>query len=123
MTPAEELRLAADRLTAEPGKCKCARCKVDAELAEMLHCAARALAAKSEPHQRLVAERDIEFDWTFGYPLRIARRINGTEEPAKPTCPRCGSPRWVSVSLDEGWTRRAQCVPCGAYHPGVIGPG
>lgn len=40
-----------------------------------------------------------------------------------PTCPRCGSPRWVSVSLDEGWTRRAQCIPCGAYHAPVIGPG
>jgi transcription elongation factor Elf1 len=41
----------------------------------------------------------------------------------RPTCPRCGSPRWVSVSLDEGWTRRAQCVPCGAIHRPVIGPG
>ena len=40
-----------------------------------------------------------------------------------PRCPRCGSPRWVSVSLDEGYTRRAQCVPCGAYHKPVIGPG
>lgn len=42
---------------------------------------------------------------------------------AVPLCPRCGSPRWVSVSLDEGWTRRAQCVPCGALHMPVIGPG
>lgn len=40
-----------------------------------------------------------------------------------PACPRCGSPRWVSVSLDGGWTRRAQCVPCGAHHKPVIGPG
>ncbi len=40
-----------------------------------------------------------------------------------PRCPSCGSPRWVSVSLDGGWTRKAQCVPCGAYHPGTIGPG
>lgn len=40
-----------------------------------------------------------------------------------PRCPRCASPRWVSVSLDGGWTRLAQCVPCGAYHPGTIGPG
>lgn len=40
-----------------------------------------------------------------------------------PQCPRCGSPRWVSVSLDEGWTRRAQCVACGALHGPVIGPG
>lgn len=41
----------------------------------------------------------------------------------KPRCPQCGSTRWVSVSLDEGWTRRAQCVPCGAYHKPMIGPG
>jgi transcription elongation factor Elf1 len=45
------------------------------------------------------------------------------DDTAKPTCPRCGSPRWVSVSLDGGWTRHAQCVPCGAYHEPVIGPG
>lgn len=38
------------------------------------------------------------------------------------TCPRCGSDRWVSVSLDEGWTRRAQCVPCGQVHA-PLGPG
>lgn len=45
-------------------------------------------------------------------------------ERVKPSCASCGSVRWVSVSLDEGWTRRAQCIPCGAYHPvGVIGPG
>ncbi len=44
-------------------------------------------------------------------------------ERATPRCPRCGSPRWVGVSLDEGWTRRAQCVPCGALHEPVIGPG
>lgn len=43
-------------------------------------------------------------------------------EPAH-ACPRCGSPQWVSVSLDEGYTRHAQCVPCGTMHPGVIGPG
>lgn len=41
----------------------------------------------------------------------------------QPTCPRCGATRWVSVSLDGGWTRRAQCVPCGTHHSGVIGPG
>ena len=40
-----------------------------------------------------------------------------------PKCPRCGSHRWVSVSLNGGWTRRAQCVPCGAIHEPVIGPG
>lgn len=44
-------------------------------------------------------------------------------DEAKRSCPRCGSPEWVSVSLDQGCTRRAQCVPCGHYHPGVIGPG
>jgi hypothetical protein len=44
-------------------------------------------------------------------------------ERTPPVCPRCGSPRWVAVSLDGGWTRRAQCVPCGAYHEPVIGPG
>lgn len=46
-------------------------------------------------------------------------------EPKEPKrrCPRCGSREWVSVSLDEGYTRLAQCVPCGAMHPGVIGPG
>jgi hypothetical protein len=27
------------------------------------------------------------------------------------------------VSLNGGFTRRAQCVPCGAYHEPVIGPG
>jgi transcription elongation factor Elf1 len=41
----------------------------------------------------------------------------------KRLCPVCGSERWVSISLDQGYTRRAQCVPCGAIHPGVIGPG
>jgi len=40
-----------------------------------------------------------------------------------PRCPRCRSDRWVSVSLDGGYTRRAQCIPCGAYHEPVIGPG
>jgi hypothetical protein len=50
---------------------------------------------------------------------------DATREPEKrqPRCPRCGSTRWVSVSLDTGFTRHAQCVPCGAYHKPVIGPG
>ena len=39
------------------------------------------------------------------------------------SCPRCGSHRWVSVSLDEAWTRIPQCVPCGAYHDHYLGPG
>jgi hypothetical protein len=46
-----------------------------------------------------------------------------SEQATAPLCPRCNSPRWVSVSLDGGWTRRAQCVPCGALHEPVIGPG
>jgi Uncharacterized Zn ribbon-containing protein len=55
----------------------------------------------------------------------IADRI--APEPPKEvdptlTCPRCGSDRWVSVSLDEGWTRRAQCGPCGQVHA-PLGPG
>lgn len=37
-------------------------------------------------------------------------------------CPRCGSTHWVSVSLNGGWTRCAQCVPCGKVHA-VLGPG
>lgn len=31
-------------------------------------------------------------------------------------CPRCGSMKWVGVSLDGGYSRRAQCVPCGHVH-------
>lgn len=50
-------------------------------------------------------------------------QIDDDGEPSHLTCPRCGSLAWVSVSLDGGWTRRAQCVPCGAHHPGSIGPG
>lgn len=46
-----------------------------------------------------------------------------TETRTKPRCSGCGSPRWVSVSLDDGYTRRAQCIPCGTYHEPVIGPG
>lgn len=38
-------------------------------------------------------------------------------------CPACRSPRWVSVSFDGGWTRRAQCVPCGKVHADPLGPG
>lgn len=45
------------------------------------------------------------------------------EEPEEPRCPKCKSTRWVSVSLDGGYTRKAQCVPCGAYHVVNIGPG
>lgn len=33
------------------------------------------------------------------------------------TCARCGSPRWVAVSLDEGFSRKRQCVPCGRVDP------
>jgi hypothetical protein len=31
-------------------------------------------------------------------------------------CPRCSSARWVSVSFNEGATRRRQCVPCGKVY-------
>lgn len=56
---------------------------------------------------------------------RPARERSQAADPdeAERTCPRCGSPEWVSVSLDQGYTRRAQCVPCGHYHPGILGPG
>jgi hypothetical protein len=33
------------------------------------------------------------------------------------SCPACGSSRWVSVSFDRGFTRKAQCVPCGTVGP------
>lgn len=49
----------------------------------------------------------------------VAGKGNSEPEP-KPGCPKCGSPRWVAASLDEGYTRRRQCVPCGAIWPGVI---
>jgi hypothetical protein len=39
------------------------------------------------------------------------------------TCPRCGSPHWTGVSLNGGYTRIPQCVPCGAYHQHTLGPG
>lgn len=43
---------------------------------------------------------------------------DGRAEPApKPDCPNCGSPRAVRVSLDEGWSFKAQCVPCGHVRP------
>lgn len=38
-------------------------------------------------------------------------------------CDRCGHARFVSVSFNEGWTRRAQCVPCGAVHRQWTAPG
>ena len=41
-------------------------------------------------------------------------------EDVKPWCPACGSRRWVAVSLDGGFTRRRQCVPCGTVHPGLL---
>lgn len=46
-----------------------------------------------------------------------------TIDDYKGACPRCGSTRWVSVSLNGGWTRVPQCVPCGAIHPATLGPG
>lgn len=51
--------------------------------------------------------------------------MTGAPAVEAPRCDRCGSARWVSVSFDEGWSRRAQCVLCGALHQGgiCIGPG
>lgn len=43
--------------------------------------------------------------------------VPGARAPEQATCARCGSPRWVSVSLNCGHTVIAQCVPCGAYRP------
>jgi uncharacterized Zn finger protein len=37
-------------------------------------------------------------------------------------CPRCGSLRWVSISSNGGYSRYAQCVPCGWVHA-YLGPG
>jgi len=45
------------------------------------------------------------------------------DAPTSESCSSCGSNQWVSVSLDGGWSRRAQCVPCGTIRPGIIGPG
>lgn len=56
-------------------------------------------------------------------PARTAEPGKVDHTDTKPSYPRCASPRWVSVSLDGGFTRRAQCVPCGAVHDPVIGPG
>ncbi|RKR92812.1 hypothetical protein BDK92_7294 [Micromonospora pisi] len=59
-----------------------------------------------------------DLDWP---PPRTYAEVRA--EDTAQVCPRCGSPQWVSVSLDGGWTCKAQCVPCGAYHPGAIGLG
>jgi hypothetical protein len=57
-------------------------------------------------------------------PPTVARRFAEVSLcPRSPKRPRCGSLKWVSISPDEGWTRRAQWAPCSCYHPGVIGPG
>lgn len=37
-------------------------------------------------------------------------------DPETIRCPRCRSGRYVSASIDGGWTRHAQCVPCGRIH-------
>lgn len=81
-----------------------------------------------------LAARDLlrDPDWTalapdeardIGRALLAAAEEVDPPPPNKPQCPRCGSARWVSVSLDGGYTRRAQCVPCGAHHKPMIGPG
>jgi hypothetical protein len=38
-------------------------------------------------------------------------------------CQRCGSSRFVSISLDGGYTRRPQCVPCGRVDSRYFGHG
>ena len=39
-------------------------------------------------------------------------------------CPKCGSTRWVSTSIDQGYSRIPQCVPCGHYDTLTrLGPG
>lgn len=46
------------------------------------------------------------------------------EELPEWRCPRCGSDRKVSTSLDCGYTRTPQCVPCGHYDTATtLGPG
>ena len=80
---------------------------------------------------------------TMGYDGQIAydlRQVLYAELPAAPSlkaepqqgsgedtytgaCPQCGSSKWISVSLNEGYTRIPQCVPCGAYHRHTLGPG
>lgn len=72
-----------------------------------------------DPVRLVAAQLGVDLD-----PLPAGRDHGQQHDQGEtPTCPRCGSLRWVSVSLDGGWTRRAQCVPCGAYHAGSIGPG
>jgi hypothetical protein len=44
------------------------------------------------------------------------------DEQAEHRCTRCGSTEWVSVSLTAGFTRHAQCVPCGKIGD-FLGPG
>jgi hypothetical protein len=56
-----------------------------------------------------------------GGPVQSGQTVPIGPEAEHP-CPRCGSDRWVSVSLDEGYTRRAQCIPCGHVHA-ALGPG
>lgn len=35
-------------------------------------------------------------------------------------CSKCGSNRFVAVSLDRGTSRRAQCIPCGHIEPAAL---
>lgn len=56
-----------------------------------------------------------------GLPVKLELAAKETDH-VEHRCPSCGSTSWVSVSLDEGYTRRAQCVPCGKVHA-RLGPG
>lgn len=42
------------------------------------------------------------------------------EARAAERCSRCGSNRFVAVSLDRGLSRRAQCIPCGHIEPAAL---
>lgn len=54
-------------------------------------------------------------------PLPEGGRISATTDWR---CPRCGSAHGVYTSLDNGWKRIPQCVPCGFYDTTtVLGPG
>ena len=57
-----------------------------------------------------------------GLPAEMVVSVCAAGEFAGLKC-RCGSARFVSVSFDTGFTRWAQCVPCGTVHPTWRAPG
>lgn len=89
--------------------------------------AADVIAAELERRHRLAIEDD-PADTAQALAAAVGAHYELTPRPAPTgdthrTCPRCGSTEWLSISLDTGFSRRAQCVPCGTVHPGVLGPG